>query len=359
MALEEMQAEICGLSEVRRAGTGSTIDGGYAYFWSGSPAGEKDWIGGVGLAFRLSCLQRMQLTLEDVTTVFSTPRIMVVKLKRTQKSLPTTIVIGYAPTSSAEEEEKDDFYDSLAKALTLCEDTEQVWCMGDFNGRVGCQAQNWPNGLGPDGARGENKGGVSLLEFCSTWKLRITNTFFKLPRYLPGSWKDNRSKTWRCLDYFLVRQRDAAVVRSVTAKRRALEWSDHCLISADVRMKAVQWQTRKEKPSLRRRRRINVRERWKLSVRKKSHELAAEKITECKDNGVEALHEGLYTADVESMGATNRTSPDWFVENEGVLLPLIQAKSEAAKQWRLHPSADARNLMLSVTILANSLQICC
>lgn len=133
---------------------------------------------------------------------------MVMKLPHTNKIPNVMIMSCYAPTSAATEEEIAAFYDSMNVAIAHHRPSEVLWCLGDFNGRVGDSIEDWPGVLGPYGARGVNKGGRALLEFSTKWKLRIANTFFKLPAYLLYSWKDLRRKVWSCLDFILIRQQD-------------------------------------------------------------------------------------------------------------------------------------------------------
>lgn len=63
LALSEMKIDVCGLSEVRRPSIGCAIDSEYVYWWSGNPLKTKDWIGGVGIAFRLEFLKHFALKL--------------------------------------------------------------------------------------------------------------------------------------------------------------------------------------------------------------------------------------------------------------------------------------------------------
>lgn len=93
----------------------------------------------------------------------------------------------YAPTSAGTDIEMAAFYKTMSEAITHHKSSEIQWCLGDFNGRVGASMNEWSGVLGPYGARGVNKGGKTLLEFCTIWKLKIMNAMFKLPDYLTYS----------------------------------------------------------------------------------------------------------------------------------------------------------------------------
>ena len=63
--------------------------------------------------------------------------------------------------------------------------------------------------------------------------------------------------------------------------------------------------------------------------------------------GVGDVQEALYAVALEALGSVKRCSPDWFLESEGILMPLIEAKREATARWRHHPSPENRISMLS------------
>lgn len=346
LALEEMQIDVCGLCEVRRAGVDSALDGDYAFLWAGHPVGDDDWLGGVGLALRLSFLRRLGINLQDCVIAYSRARVMAVRIPRVGRLPALFLISAYAPTMAATDVERDEFYEHLSEAMSLSKSSEHIWCMGDFNGRVGNKAADWPGVLGQFGIQGENKGGLSLLEFCTAWRLRITNTFFHLPQYLINTWKDNRSKTWRCLDYFIVKQEDAGIVRSAVARRRALRWSDHCLVSVDIQLKSRQWANKKGN-ARKRKSKVDVLQRRKATVQHKMEDLLACVVSSHDPQCVDSTQEALFKAAVEALGSAKRTSPDWFIENEGILLPLIEAKREATSRWIADPCALTKNVLPS------------
>jgi len=62
-------------------------------------------------------------------------RIITVKFNSTPNKL--NVVQVYAPTSAAEEEETDDFYNGLAEVISHLPKSEMTIIQGDFNAKVG------------------------------------------------------------------------------------------------------------------------------------------------------------------------------------------------------------------------------
>ena len=81
-------------------------------------------------------------------------------MKINTKTVPTTFVQIYAPTSTHSEEEIDDFYDQLQSLLERIPSREAVIILGDFNAKVGEYTDKehgiGPYGLGTRNASGEN-----------------------------------------------------------------------------------------------------------------------------------------------------------------------------------------------------------
>ncbi|XP_042864337.1 uncharacterized protein LOC122248391 [Penaeus japonicus] len=95
------------------------------------------------------------------------------KLRIQAKPHNITIVQCYAPTSTANEDEINSFYDSLQETIDSIPNLQVI--MGDMNAKVG--KNSTPNktcgrfGLGEKNERGER-----LIEFCSANNMLITNT---------------------------------------------------------------------------------------------------------------------------------------------------------------------------------------
>ena len=93
------------------------------------------------------------------------------------KPFNITIIQVYAPTSSAEEAEVEQFYEELQDFLELASKKDVLLIIGDLNAKVG--GQEIPGVIGKYGLRLQNKAGQRLIEFCQENTLVITNTLFQ------------------------------------------------------------------------------------------------------------------------------------------------------------------------------------
>ena len=62
--------------------------------------------------------------------------------------------------------EKEIFYQSLDLVVNSNKNDKTI-LLGDFNARVGCDNELWPDDLGKHGTGKMNSNGLTLLEFCS------------------------------------------------------------------------------------------------------------------------------------------------------------------------------------------------
>ena len=84
---------------------------------------------------------------------------------------------GYAPTSNAEEAEVEWFYEDLQDLLELKPETDVIFIIGDWNGKVG--SQETPGVTGKFGFAIQNEAQQKLIEFCQENALVIANTVFQ------------------------------------------------------------------------------------------------------------------------------------------------------------------------------------
>ena len=59
-----------------------------------------------------------------------------------------TLICAYAPTLTADEHVKDQFYEELDEALRSVNARDKLVLLGDFNARVGRRSDLW-NAIGP------------------------------------------------------------------------------------------------------------------------------------------------------------------------------------------------------------------
>ena len=83
----------------------------------------------------------------------------------------------YAPTTNAEEDEVELFYDALQDLLELTPKNDVLFIIGDWNAKVG--SQEIPGVTGKFVLGVQNETGQRLTEFCQKNTLVIANTLFQ------------------------------------------------------------------------------------------------------------------------------------------------------------------------------------
>ena len=161
------------------------------------------------------------------------PRLMPLRVPLV-KNKHTLIICDYAPTMIAEEENINDFYYDLEKAIRRAEKRDKIFLLDDFNARVGERSDQWEGVVGTCGTGNMNSNGLRLLSLCSKHKLTIINTLFKLPDEHKTSWMHLRSKQWHLLDYIIVRISQIHETLLTWAMRGADCWTNHRLILSKV-----------------------------------------------------------------------------------------------------------------------------
>ena len=148
----------CRLKNRRNGNNIKIIHNSYTLIWSGVALQERAKHG-VGLIFHPD-------TAKNIVEFKSiSERIMSVRLIDKHKA--TTIIQTYAPCNdSYREQERQDFYDQLSEIINEVKDTDELFVMGDLNGRVGGRTALWEQYLGPfsDDTRECNSNRKVILE---------------------------------------------------------------------------------------------------------------------------------------------------------------------------------------------------
>jgi len=227
--LARYNVDIAALSETRISGSTQfeEVGAGYSFFCIGHPEGEMRH-GGVGFAIR-STLTRSLIA----TPCGLSPRLMKAEINL-EGGHTATLLSCYAPTLAAPQEEKEQFYDQLSRAVKAVPFKHKLYVLGDFNARVGRDHEIWRRVIGAHGIGNMNANGSLLLEMCAEHRLVVTNTVFQQANKYKASWMHPRSKHWHLIDFVLTRQRDLHDVRLTRVFRATTSWSDHRLVRAAV-----------------------------------------------------------------------------------------------------------------------------
>ena len=93
------------------------------------------------------------------------------------KPFSITLIQVYAPTSNAEEDEVEWFYEDLQDLLELIPKKDVLFTIRDWNAKVG--SQEIPEVTGKFGLGVQNEAEQRLTEFCQQNTLVIANTLFQ------------------------------------------------------------------------------------------------------------------------------------------------------------------------------------
>ena len=187
--LARYNINITALSETRISGSSELIEegAGYTFFTIGRPEG-KPRHAGVGFAIRSTMVPQFEDQPQGINE-----RLMSMKLKLSQTHSAVLLSV-YASTLASTDEEKEAFYSNLNDAISAVPFKHQLFVLGDFNVRVGCDFSTWPKVIGHHSVGRENSNGTLLLQTCAQHELVFTNTLFQQANKYKTTWMHPRSK---------------------------------------------------------------------------------------------------------------------------------------------------------------------
>jgi endonuclease/exonuclease/phosphatase family metal-dependent hydrolase len=136
---------------------------------------------------------------------------------------------------------KEEFYDLLQR--TIDEAEEEVMIMGDFNGRVGNQADSWMNVIGTSGEEVLNNDGERILQLSIANQFVIANTKFKHKEIQLYTREEPSRNERSTIDYIIVTRNTMKKVRDARVKRGPEIGSDHYLLILE---KVIESEKRRE-----------------------------------------------------------------------------------------------------------------
>ena len=137
----------------------------------------------------------------------------------------------YAPCNYCYSDEvKDYFFEKLSDTINNIKEQDDLYVMGDFNGRVGERRTPWTKHLGPDSDHRTpcNYNSNHVLGLCAEHDLIITNTFFQHRETQIYIWyKGNDIDVSSQIDFTLARTRMRCNIRDSRAIPNAGLDTDH------------------------------------------------------------------------------------------------------------------------------------
>ena len=131
-------------------------------------------------------------------------RIMTLRVQG--HSINITIIQAYAPTSTAEEEVSDRFYEQLQDVLDKTLKRDIFILMEDFNAKIGATSVEYPH-IGKFGLGTRNNAGQFFADFCIGNDWVVSNTIFQQHPCRLYTWTSPNGLTKNQIDYTRIKKR--------------------------------------------------------------------------------------------------------------------------------------------------------
>ena len=159
-----------------------------------------------------------------------------------------TVISAYAPTLLASDEDKDEFYQQLSDLLSSILAGHDIALLGDFNARIGADADSWTSVIGRFGVGKINENGQRLLELCSLFNLSVASSFFKGSLRSKVTWMHPRSRRWHQLDHAIIRRRQLRGLKQCRSMHSADCGTDHALVRCKLQITLKKFHQIRPKP---------------------------------------------------------------------------------------------------------------
>ncbi|KAI5732155.1 hypothetical protein M8J77_022354 [Diaphorina citri] len=227
--MQRLNLSILGISEMRWSGTGQRVINNHTVYYSGND--DTNHRNGVAVILEKNVARSVK------NVIPYSDRMILVQIETTKVN--TNIIQVYAPTSTAEDEEIESFYEDMNYLMRQLKNNDITIVMGDLNAKIGQGKQD--SIVGDFGLGVRNERGDMFFNFCAANDLVITNTFYKLPpRRLytwraPGDSKENIIRNQ--IDYITINKRYRNSIQSAKTYPGADVNSDHNLLVAEVNLR--------------------------------------------------------------------------------------------------------------------------
>ena len=163
-----LKMDILGLAAVRWLGSGKLVSEDHTLIYSGH---KKEHKHGVGLLLS-NVVGRSLIGFHGISD-----RIIIVK--QFSKPFTLSIIQVYASTSASGEQEIETYYNELDDAYKQCGSQEMVVVIGDLYAKLGTEQDPQKVVVGQHGLGERNERGDLWVDWCTTHKQVIMNTWFQ------------------------------------------------------------------------------------------------------------------------------------------------------------------------------------
>jgi len=224
---------ILGITEARWNGSGECfLNNGIKVCYSGQPLDDDSHIQGVALMLSKTAQKSL------ISWSPKGPRLLEAKFKTSNKNINLRIIVAYAPTNEAEEENKDEFYNQLTGVFNnnFCH-KDITLIIGDLNAKVGNTNNGVEQAMGTHAPGERNENGERFVNFCMSHNLVIGGTLFPHKDIHKATWISPNGQVKNQIDHICINGKFRRSLLDVRAFRGADANSDHYLLVGTLQLK--------------------------------------------------------------------------------------------------------------------------
>ena len=174
-----------------------TIDEGHKIWYSGHDTQHHQ-----GVAF----LVHKEKTASIISCTPVSSRLITIRIAASPMNI--TVIQVYAPTSSHEDEEVEEFYEQIENIIRKTPKKDFLIIQGDWNAKVGSDSYDiWQGTTGKFSNEETNDRGLRLLEFAAKHKMTLANTLHPHKKSRKTTWHSPDGLTHNQIDYILTPKR--------------------------------------------------------------------------------------------------------------------------------------------------------
>lgn len=218
--LNNYRMDLVALQEVKWPYDGKESTQHYKLYYSGNQTGKHEY--GVAFAVR----NNLDSAVIDFKAI--NQRLCTIRLKGRFKNI--SLVCIYAPIENADDDIKDDFYETLEEALNKLPNYDIKIILGDANAHVG-KERIWHNVAGKESLHDvTNDNGTRLLNLAIGRNMKVVSTYFPRKNIHKETWNHPNGFSKSQIDHVLIDNRHKKNISNVRSIRKAEIGSDHNLV---------------------------------------------------------------------------------------------------------------------------------
>lgn len=257
--MQRYKVDVAAIQETRWKDEGQIDKGEYLILYSGEKKQGRN-----GVAFVVMGKYRNNVI--DFKPIDG--RLAYLRLK--MKPYNLSIISAYAPTETAEQEEKERFYEKLENLVMQIPKYDTIITAGDFNAQIGKEnymsQAAWKNTIHET----TNDNGHRLSNLATTHKMKIVSTKHKHKEEHKITWMAPDQKYGTQIDHVMINSKRENTITDVRSYRGANVDSDHYLVIATAKLRKMdlKGQDRKDRWNIEELKTTEVREKFEIALRK-------------------------------------------------------------------------------------------